>query len=486
MKLTTGWGETIHFPSEREIETLLEDMPGGLNSFVILEKAPGQYIQAAGGESSLVQIEYQAGGLEQHYRCTDAADIDKTIQIFLAYARNEANWVELANWEWVDLNLKPTSLKRTFPKKATSQDPKKPNTRRNIIIGLLVFTAIALGIFGGLMENYEPGQPLFNSAKLAITFIVIILVLTLVVGIFWFSPRAEEKKQAALTALKLYGIATPGRIVGVKRSVRHDEDMPTTILYYIFFHYDTPRGRQVKKYAVEGLALYSIGDTLTVKYDPDKPKNAIIHNHKKKTQWKGWQPAQVEKPHWRKGVNIGLLIGLITSGLFTLLQIVTPFLNLPDPLWNSIHNMGCCLPARFVIWSGIGMAAYSVMSSIYRHQQVLAAFQSGPAPKAYFEATVNRTLVACPHCDRYNYPETGRCPYCAQIVNMGRRGMFFSGAAILLAVLGLIFVFGEAAKIDFEVVIFLLLLLGLGTYNLIISIRENRFWISLQSSQKSL
>jgi hypothetical protein len=228
------------------------------------------------------------------------------------------------------------------------------------------------------------------------------------------------------------------------------------------------------------LARYSLGDALTVLYDPEKPKNVIIKTHHKKVQWKSWKPPEIEKLHWRKTVNMGLLIGLIISAVFTGLQMVSPFLNLPEVVGQSITKMGCCFPTRFFIWSVIGMAAYTVMWKIWQHRQIVQEFRASAKPKAYFEPSISRMLVACPSCGRHNFPKTSQCPYCLQIVNLGQRGRALSWAAIILAVISLIFIFVEAAKVDFEVVIFCLFLLGFGINNLVLSIRENRFWHTLQ------
>lgn len=77
MKSITGWSGMIESPSEIDIESVLREMPGGENSFIILERDQTDFIQAAGGEFVGFSLENQEGGIANHYRYVD---LDVTLE----------------------------------------------------------------------------------------------------------------------------------------------------------------------------------------------------------------------------------------------------------------------------------------------------------------------------------------------------------------------------------------------------------------------
>ncbi len=107
MELSTGTGQQFSDPTPAEIAGVLASLPGGEDSFAILEQDDMVYIQTAGGASEAgFVLEYQEGSLERHYRSTnDELPLETVTRAFQLYAARNPAWKSLTSWEQEDLGL---------------------------------------------------------------------------------------------------------------------------------------------------------------------------------------------------------------------------------------------------------------------------------------------------------------------------------------------------------------------------------------------
>ena len=102
MRLCTADGTFIDQPDAAQIEQQIRSLPGGADSFAILETDQMTYVQAAGGGAEPFTLEYQAGSVDAHYRAADDVPIDIVVQVFQAYAVGR-DWQSLVQWQQQDL-----------------------------------------------------------------------------------------------------------------------------------------------------------------------------------------------------------------------------------------------------------------------------------------------------------------------------------------------------------------------------------------------
>jgi hypothetical protein len=58
LTLLTGWKGEFQHPSDNEIVEVIQDMPGGENSFVVLQNNADSFVQVAGHEELGFLLEY--------------------------------------------------------------------------------------------------------------------------------------------------------------------------------------------------------------------------------------------------------------------------------------------------------------------------------------------------------------------------------------------------------------------------------------------
>lgn len=100
MKLTVGTGGEIEAPSAEQVEGALRGLPGGSDSFAILEQDEQTYIQTSGGPADGFVLEYREGSPTSHFRCTDhQLPPDVVVAAFLAYLDGRADYKSQLGWE---------------------------------------------------------------------------------------------------------------------------------------------------------------------------------------------------------------------------------------------------------------------------------------------------------------------------------------------------------------------------------------------------
>lgn len=86
-----GKGPEIENPTEQQISSALSELfaDGG---FIVLERVPGEYVQAAGN-----QIEYRVN--ERHFR-SETPEVDAMLvgSIMSAYLRGDESWHQMTTW----------------------------------------------------------------------------------------------------------------------------------------------------------------------------------------------------------------------------------------------------------------------------------------------------------------------------------------------------------------------------------------------------
>lgn len=90
----------IDDPSLSQIRDALSDLPGGENSFTILEQSDEFYMQASGSWSEGFELEYREGSNETHYRAAaDSISLQDVLTAFNKYAQGDASFVDDFEWE---------------------------------------------------------------------------------------------------------------------------------------------------------------------------------------------------------------------------------------------------------------------------------------------------------------------------------------------------------------------------------------------------
>lgn len=110
MRLVLENGMVYENPDATEIERALRSLSWATeNSFAILEKADLTYMQTAQEDDPNIDpqdpfyvLEYQDGSLERHFRAIGPISLDRVIEAFVQYAR-EDSWREALEWERMNL-----------------------------------------------------------------------------------------------------------------------------------------------------------------------------------------------------------------------------------------------------------------------------------------------------------------------------------------------------------------------------------------------
>jgi hypothetical protein len=481
MKLIAGWGVEIEDPSEKDIEQTLNAMPGGENSFVILEASALNFIQAAGGDGKPVVVEAWDDNTSRSFRVKDdSLELSKAIRLFQSFLLGEGEWQLMVEWEMINLDG------------ATKPGGKGANQKYfpTMIKAFVLPVALSiLCLIAGAMANHiykNPGGT-YSDASFPVPLVIATLTIFLVVGgIFYFAPIVSRRQAAERVVLLARGVEVKGTLLNLQRRVSHSEEMGKTTNYFIVCRYETESGSVHKKFEVAGPSRYSIGDPLTIVYNPDKPKSALFKNHKQQSQWKNWSPPTFTHVPIKKNLRNGLLLGLAASLTTLLAGFIPLFIDMPEKI-TSQKIGGCgCFPLNYFLWSAFATSTLWLLSKLRRHQQVLSAYRCAGVSRTYYEPASAQRLAACPYCARWIIPGTRTCPYCGGMANMGGISLLVSGSVFFVGLWGQIFIFTQAARIDIDVLLALLLMLGLGAYGVVKSIEEQRFWAGLKKSADSI
>ena len=114
MKLKLSTGKTLEDLSEDSIAHALSTLPGGEDSWAILQKDELHYMQtceSGQGERTWGEgfiLEYQDGSLDSHYKCVDDnLELSAIERAFQLYFKGDDRWRTEYEWQPVDLpNLK--------------------------------------------------------------------------------------------------------------------------------------------------------------------------------------------------------------------------------------------------------------------------------------------------------------------------------------------------------------------------------------------
>lgn len=104
--LEVGADAPVVDPTPADLWRAVEALDGGPNSFLVLRNAdePMSYMQTAGSASEGFVLEYQAGGLDQHFACTDEElDPEQIAAALTAYLRGDSHWQSEFAWKLIEL-----------------------------------------------------------------------------------------------------------------------------------------------------------------------------------------------------------------------------------------------------------------------------------------------------------------------------------------------------------------------------------------------
>ena len=102
MKLETGLGTIKHNPSEQEIRETIRSLPGGENSFAILQTGDDDqhYMQVAVAPNQNFQLEYRVGSEAEHYECrTKPLSEEQVADAFVSYRNGDSSFKEVLEWK---------------------------------------------------------------------------------------------------------------------------------------------------------------------------------------------------------------------------------------------------------------------------------------------------------------------------------------------------------------------------------------------------
>lgn len=90
--------------TEEDIHLGLVQLTGDGDSFAILGVDEMTYIQTSGWPQAGFDLEYQAGSVEEHFRCTDAnVSLDMVRQAFNAYLSEDDSYLSSCKWERIEI-----------------------------------------------------------------------------------------------------------------------------------------------------------------------------------------------------------------------------------------------------------------------------------------------------------------------------------------------------------------------------------------------
>ncbi len=117
MKFIVGNGTVIHNPTSDQIAETLRDLPGGRDSFVVLEASSQFFVQCAGSEKEKFLIEYCEG--DNTFRAIDEnCSLELVTEALQRYAFADADWGDTLEWS-------PFEYEAPDPSEDTGLSPMK-------------------------------------------------------------------------------------------------------------------------------------------------------------------------------------------------------------------------------------------------------------------------------------------------------------------------------------------------------------------------
>jgi hypothetical protein len=408
MRLERGFGGKVEQPSDAQLEETLRDLPGGESSFAILIRSEGSYIQVLGGRESGYILEYQDGSLDNHHVCQDAdLDIDAVVRAFQSYAHGDDDWRTSLRWQRQELNGG-----RWLPSKISPGHLFTISAIAMIVLPPLVGLALLL------WTSIDAGELVRGVAAIE----MLPLVLGGTVGLFWLAGkrRARIRNQLAERGIRIEGVLT-----NVRTTIGRDEERVVPH-HAVRYRYDTPTGTRVRRQSVGAKTLHgvSIGDLVTVTYDPQRTGRALPTFRYQPRRTRGVVPRPATP---RKGQrldlqsialpSLGIAFGAVA--LLTMLEIV--FRGDKGLAGTLSSALLCRAPVRMGVWSVTAGLGLVLLRPAIRRDRTLAPYREQIGRYLRWEPRSRQTVVACPYCGREILPGTGRCAYCCLQVNAGRR-----------------------------------------------------------------
>jgi len=97
MELIFGGEKPIHASVEsitHGVFSLTEDS----DSFLVLERLPMHYMQAAKTGADSYVVEYQQGSLQEHYQACNLS-VDQACELLLMYFHGDESWRQACDWQ---------------------------------------------------------------------------------------------------------------------------------------------------------------------------------------------------------------------------------------------------------------------------------------------------------------------------------------------------------------------------------------------------
>jgi hypothetical protein len=463
MKLN-GFGESVEQPSAEQLEEALRSLPGGPDSFAILTRSEGSYIQVLGGGESGYVLEYQEGSLDRHYFCPDPdLGIDAVVAAFQSYARDDDDWRTALSWRRQKLAKRVRTLERV-------------NTARLFLIVLAA--AIVLPPLLGLLLLRWTSIDAGNIVRAVGAIEALPLVFGGTIGLFWLDGKRRARVRDRLAKS---GVRTEGVVLDARTTITRDEERGVQ-RHTVRCRYETPVGTRVKRQSVTGKTLHgvSIGDRLTVIYDPKRVRRALLKFGHRPRRTKGVVP---RPPQAKKGRRLDLRSTILPSlgialGAMALLSVLEVLFRGEQGLRGTLSSaLLCRAPARLAVWSLVAGLGLVLLRPALRRERALAPYREQIARHLRREPRSEQNVVACPYCGREILPGTGRCAYCCLQVNAGRRRTG-SGLLLLFASLAMVGFWGSVARDRYALDGVMLSLAGVGAalWLLYTGISEWRWW----------
>lgn len=105
MRLEIGNGQVLENPSADHISGVLHALPGGGgDTYAILTRSDGQFMQCCGGWKEGFILEYQDGSTDDHFECTDRElSLASVIDAFQDYLAHDDRWRTMLQWQKIKL-----------------------------------------------------------------------------------------------------------------------------------------------------------------------------------------------------------------------------------------------------------------------------------------------------------------------------------------------------------------------------------------------
>jgi hypothetical protein len=302
------------------------------------------------------------------------------------------------------------------------------------------------------------------------------------IGLFWLDGKRRAR---ILDKLAQTGVRTEGLVIGVRTTVTRDEEMVVQ-RHTVRCRYATPAGIRVKRQSVTGKTLHgvSIGDRLTVIYDPRRVRRALLEFGHSPRRTKGVvpRPAKAKKVR-RLDLRSTILPSLgVAVGMVTLLAVLEVLFRGEQKVTGTLTSaLLCRAPSRLVVWSLVAGLGLVLLRPAIRRDRAFKPYREQVAQYLRREPYSEQNVVACPHCGREILPGTGRCAYCCLQVNAGRKRTGL-GLLLLFASLAMLGFWNGVAREELALDGVTLSLAGMGAalWLLYTGISEWRWWRRLR------